>query len=170
MLMVGVRCNGYLRCSVRWGFRAFLAKDCLPRMSGVLPDSRRALKDFKWHEWRRVNLEGFYCCTLWSVACLIRYNWWCHWAVDSGNDGRNLNSSANEPQQTWQGQVKQSLLYKTACVVMVSDWRLYSSTIRSRRVRLGAFVPESPTAKGSAWHVSGVSGVVLVVVKCVHLS
>ena len=38
-----------------------------------------------------------------------------------------LNSSANEPQQTRQGQVKQLLLYETACVVMVSDWRLYSS-------------------------------------------
>ena len=36
-------------------------------------------------------------------------------------------SSANEPQQTRQGQVKQLLLYETACVVMVSDWRLYSS-------------------------------------------
>ena len=43
--MLSVGCNGYLECSVRWGFRAFLAKDCLPRMGGVLPDSRRTLKD-----------------------------------------------------------------------------------------------------------------------------
>ena len=47
MLMVSVGCNSYLRCSVRWGFRAFLCERLPPtnewRTSRFAVSSQRIL-------------------------------------------------------------------------------------------------------------------------------
>ena len=62
------------------------------------------------------------------------------------------NSSANEPQQARQSQVKQLLLFKNSVRGGGGVIEAYTlQTIMSRRVILGAFVPESPTAKSSEY-------------------